>query len=63
MYNSNKLINKKGYGNIIINSSGSGSTFEGFYLNGFLQCGVEANCNNILIKRYSNYLAYSKIST
>lgn len=43
----NTVIN----GNIIINSTGSDSTFEGFYLTGYFQCGVQANCNNLLIKR------------
>lgn len=43
----NTVIN----GNIIINSAGSNSIFEGFHLTGYFQCGVEANCNNLLIKR------------
>lgn len=43
----NTVIN----GNIIINSAGSSSIFEGFYLTGYFQCGVEANCNNITMKR------------
>ncbi|WP_298153741.1 right-handed parallel beta-helix repeat-containing protein [Flavobacterium sp.] len=43
----NTIIN----GDFILNSEGSNSIFEGFYLSGYFRCGTQVTANNIVIKK------------